>query len=565
MTLMTVRQVLLAAVTIAITAIAIMAGLAWRTDHRPLLIAAPTPLVQLAMAPTDLTLFTSPVSAVALTDRSIVVANYANLFIVDIDSGNGCRIAPRFSEALQATASIYVPTGVARDGNRLFVANYTGNNVLVGTLDPDRCAITFDRSISHADMRSPESVAIDPGADLLIAANYDSDNVQAFRLSTGMHLWSTAMPNAHGVTIGPTHAYATSLGTRQLHQLDRATGRIVHSIGRLGSSRGRVEFAWPTSVAMMPDGALVVADAHTGHVSLHSPDRLSRTFHFGSNGPAHSNYAMPYAAIPIGKRLIVLSTFANAIHVIDVAAHRLSHVVTPAPASWSRPLPDANRVFETSWRGYQRIDGVEVATTNNAFVPSYGFLLVKLPDQQGKRARLELPKPPSPFNRAGVHYFIDAVPIADIGAVVFSLNNPVGMAVSPRGDIVVPVVIGINCWRLAGEIECPDGRRDRHAIGRVLQERRGRVAALLAQARADDRISIAELIRVMLGEAQGEPINWQAAFSTSEGRSFAAIAAVCEPRCRPGDIRAALGPTIKLRFATRPMDERALLTVLAEL
>ena len=81
-----------------------------------------------------------------------------------------------------AVAGNYNPTGVyySNKHNRLYIANYTGHNILVAQISSNPFVATITKNILHPDLKSPENVFVDDKRDLMAVADYDNSSMLPF-------------------------------------------------------------------------------------------------------------------------------------------------------------------------------------------------------------------------------------------------------------------------------------------------------------------------------------------------------------------------------------------------
>src|SRR2546427_8727398 len=166
------------------------------------------------------------------------------LWEVDLNRGGIREIVPTASGA-NGTSEFakkygWVPTGVYwHEGTqRLFVANYTANNLLILKYDPGTKTVSLDSVIASEHTRSPENIHVSDAGDYLVAANYDGDGIVAFKKDpqgNWSEIWFTQIRNAHGVAIVKNKVFATGLEERKLYELDIGHGTVLRSIGDLRS------------------------------------------------------------------------------------------------------------------------------------------------------------------------------------------------------------------------------------------------------------------------------------------------------------------------------------------
>lgn len=253
--------------------------------------------------------------SLASIDAYIVVADYGTLYCLDT-TRNFLKVVV----APQSLSGKWMPTGVFyhRTTGRLYVANYLGNNIIEGALDCKKGVFTMLGQIASVDTVSPENIVVSADGSALYSANYDGDNVSAFRREAGrwVPLWTQHIAQAHGIATRGNDVYATSLLDRTLFRLDAQTGKVLVSSGRMGTEAWNTEFLWPTALLEL-HGAMFVSDAHTGYVCSFDRESLRTKDCFGGYGPGAGRFNMPYGIAEWSKNgrdaILVASTFSSRI------------------------------------------------------------------------------------------------------------------------------------------------------------------------------------------------------------------------------------------------------------
>jgi hypothetical protein len=158
-----------------------------------------------------------PVSVV-LRGQTALVADYLDLWNVDLRTGAARKLSPEFPDGIRR---IWQPTGVYEHGGRIYVANYVGHNILIGSSEGDRFVI--DQVLSGRYFDSPENVfANDDG---IAVADYDSSKVVFFG-PDGKFRWEAPVLGAHGVAIYGNHVFVSSLTGDGVVKLEIADGSV---------------------------------------------------------------------------------------------------------------------------------------------------------------------------------------------------------------------------------------------------------------------------------------------------------------------------------------------------
>ena len=380
------------------------------------------------------------VSIAPLGKDLFIIPTYSRLWCFNRETGNICVLSPDFSNsAFRGGNTTYVPTGVATDSNGdVYLANYKGNNILKGKVDLAVKKIIFTHSYSSPQTGGPENVAIDSARDFLVSANYDAGTVTAFRISDGTQLWSTPVGQAHGIAIKGGHVYATSLMERKIIELDFNTGKQLQAIGGIGWQPNK--YLWPTSIAVMKNGDLIVADAHTGYVYILDADTLRVKTYFGGNGPTLKLFNYPYAAIPVGDEIIVLS--ALRVHILFLDSDlkiRDSYILHENAWPDVVPVP-----FGRGWDGYiDKSPSDELIMLGKTFRPGFCHLhgkteneLFFITDYNGL------------YGSGSYFYFTQARQLGDV-AMFFSSSARVVLTVHERKNLpplMLRSTIPVDAW-----------------------------------------------------------------------------------------------------------------------
>lgn len=276
------------------------------------------------------------VSIVQYDASHCLIAGYmAGLHMVDLRSGDLRLIQPENIETCEvmggkdsfADRKIWNPTGLHFDRRKklLYVANYTGHNILVGKVT-DRGTFAVEKMIVAEGLTSPENVAVNEKGTRIAAADYDGNNVFLFD-EQGNVLWRKDVPLAHGVEISNSSVYGTSLGKREIIQFDYQ-GNEIKRVGRC-ANRGTDAYMWPTCLELYK-GKLIVTDPHTGRLTVLN-DKLEYETALGMNGPYATNFNYPYSAMVADDRIYVTDTYANRILIMDLEGTGMAQISKEAP------------------------------------------------------------------------------------------------------------------------------------------------------------------------------------------------------------------------------------------
>ncbi len=255
-------------------------------------------------------------SGAAVDRRYLALVDYANLYCLDTETAS-IRLVSR----PHGLTGQWVPTGVTFDQKtrRLYVANYTGNNILEGSLDCAKGEFSVTSVISSPESISPENVALSADGKILASANFDGGTVTAFerRADGWRQIWANKVSFAHAVAIIGTSVYATSLDTKAIYRYEACTGKLLAQVGSMGVDPLKAQHMWPTGLANF-DGTLVLTDAQTGYVCSINRQTLQSETCFGGNGLGPTKFIMPYGVVQRGKNLLVMSTFSSRVAEADV-------------------------------------------------------------------------------------------------------------------------------------------------------------------------------------------------------------------------------------------------------
>lgn len=378
----------------------------------------------------DTSKFTTPVSIAILPNGKILMANYSNIFLFDQNSEELSILK------VNMKGRIYAPTAVAVHGDKIFIANYTGNNILEVKLDEKLKLLTIVNDITSSTTISPEGVAI--ASDKLIGvANYDSNNVQFFKKDN--HKWNMNceinVPLAHGIVSHDGYFFASSLETRKIMKIDPVACKVILERGGQGWKQG--EFLWPTSLSVTSTGLIIVSDAHTGKLTTLSPDNLQPVHSFGGNGPGIHGLNMPYG-VSAGDFIWVTSTFGNRLVKYDTVGRGLEVWSTSKEQQWSFYAPESSFLNNQNYKKY--LSSINITINGSCYRPSYGGL-----------KRCWFGKDISLQRVAGNYfYFVQATPIAD-GVLISSPQN--AQALFYKGDKPpIEVNIGYDTWLVNGKL-----------------------------------------------------------------------------------------------------------------
>jgi DNA-binding beta-propeller fold protein YncE len=386
--------------------------------------------------------FNTPVAITNVGGNAYVLANYSNVALFDKSTGIIDNIEVENPELVKT----FVPTSFAVDyvHDKILIANYTSNNVIVASLDKARLKIHFDRLIGDEQTVSPEGVAV--SGDLAAVANYDGDNVQFFDQSkpNSIAACTISVREPHGVVFLGDFAYATSLQDRSLIKIDPKTCSITARVGEIGWKAK--QFLWPTQVAVWDDESVAVSDAHTGLISVYSAKTLDFIKSFGGNGPGRNELNMPYGLAVGGSYLFVTSAFSDKIMRFDKTSGRPLESWSARPG-WEEVADGSPYTLNHEDRsGY--IDKHTTVTLDGAcYHPGYARLVscnggenVAMPPLHGSEM-----------------YFIQVAHEGD-QTLIFSPQCPIALLFGAGGWARKrEITLGFDHWLIAGRVVGPNG------------------------------------------------------------------------------------------------------------
>lgn len=308
-----------------------------------------------------------PISIVSIVriDDGYLLATYAKVFHFRSETATLREMNPIGKKGRRIGEDRHfpwVPTGLDYDteNNRLYVANYQGNNILIMEPDFKEDRLILREVVSTPDLISPENVAISSNKNWLISSNYDGNSVIAFHLDgqSWKKAWSLPLQWAHGVTILRDRVYVSGLGQRVIVEIELETGKELRRKGGFGWDPGRTEFLWPTSLTAPGDGRLYVSDAHTGRISIIRLSDLSVEKYFGANGPGWNRFNMPYALSVADGRLLIGSTFQSRVLELDIKTETVVSDTVFRRAGWDASYGrNAARAFVRRPESWSQFDG----------------------------------------------------------------------------------------------------------------------------------------------------------------------------------------------------------------
>lgn len=365
----------------------------------------------------------SYVSIAEFNPNLYVIVNYGATLLFDKENATILELQPIFKvEGVIRhipSDTEYNPTGVAVDSQgNVYIANYNANNILLGRINFKTHCLVFEKSFSSINSGGPENVSVSEKHNLLVSANYNSNSVTAFNLSTREELWSVSVPGAHGVSISPDGVWATGLVQRKVYFYD-FKGKLLQSIGGLGTVPSRNQYMWPTSIFYNEScRCVVISDAHTGYISWYDAITLKLKYYWGGNGPGYDYLHFPYAAMPYSQGIMVLSTCRSEIlflemnnkhdEALKVSSYRFKNDL------WPSTLTDD---FRSSWGNYLNVTD-KVSWSSCFFYLGYNYLL-----QEKTAVYYNIPYAPSVLNPGSYLYFLQGKTIGKFTFIFSSTST----------------------------------------------------------------------------------------------------------------------------------------------
>lgn len=373
------------------------------------------------------------VSITGVDDEELfLTADYSNIYLFNRFTGRS-EILP-----VSGGSRRNVPTGLAYDAStrRLFIANYTSNNILVGRIDWAQKKIIIEEEFGHDVAISPENIAVDPDSDSVAVANYDGEEIQIW--SNRERLWtktcSVPVNLAHGVTFANSLVFATSLGNRELVKINPSSCQVISRIGQIGW--GNNQFLWPTHVKEWDDTHVAVSDAHTGKLTIHRQDDLRAVRSIGGNGPFALNMPYSFTRATDGE-IILLSIFGSKIIGILELRLKIWKVFGDDYLPWNL----SGSLNRRNWSLYKRTDK-SVDFLWRCMQESYARLLAC----DGSLA-LQLPAPSETFVSEGSYYYFVEVSRLSSGWFLSSPQNNVAIYVREEDLRSAPMYVGYDAWQ----------------------------------------------------------------------------------------------------------------------
>ena len=464
------------------------------------------------------------VSMAKVQDNYYAIASYGYIVLLNRQNKQYC-VVDMGNESQN-------PTGLYSHGDgKLFIANYTRNNILYGNIDIASCKYNIEKVYQSKSLISPENIY--SNGEVLVSANYDGSTVTAIDLDSGAELWVTKVPNAHGVTIVGDRVYATSLRKRKIFEMDINNGNILQSYGEKGSDTANGQFLWPTSIYPIDNDNLVISDAHTGHISFFNIKDFNISKYTGGNGPTFKFFNYPYSATLIDNELFVLSAFKGNILVIDYNKMQVTETFHFGKPKWNYDLEieESKYPIIKKWKGY-----VHIETKNHPLEigeQKYHLSYVRLhPIIKKVCPILSLAEVLTIFVDSSL-YFPQKLNLQDEWNLIFSSSSKSAFAISRHLASETPVILPYNLkfndvWINNNELVGPQGILDKDLMARHLNLSKGKIFNLY---NSIGYIPLEELVWI-LSQTGSCPLNeiekvtdqdqqkLRLSFSTAAGQTF---------------------------------------------
>ena len=265
--------------------------------------------------------------AVSPDGKTLLLPNTGDSQVAAIGVPHGGRLASIAAGAMNWSTSqnpLFVQGGgvaASPDGTRLYVTNYSSNNVSV----IDAASKRVTRSVEVG--ASPVAVAVSPDGSKAYVANSFANSVSVINTktfaTTQIVMPRYTYPSALAITPDGSHLYVAgnnpvpdfgSCGCR-VFVIDTASNTVVNSI--------RLDY--PQAMTVSPDGAYVyVVSAGTALYTISTTtNKVISTMALKSYGPVDEPATSGIAMMPDGVHLFVDDGGDNKVFEIDVTQHKV--------------------------------------------------------------------------------------------------------------------------------------------------------------------------------------------------------------------------------------------------
>ncbi|OLP18664.1 hypothetical protein BST81_09490 [Leptolyngbya sp. 'hensonii'] len=397
-------------------------------------------------------------SMTRINDDNFILATYQNLYLWNKSKNSYFKLQkPNNVKSWHPTGVFFSPFY-----QRLFVANYTGNDLLVlkiqfpETNQSDKKTssefprLILEESLVHTlGIKGAEGIFVSPMGRYMSIANFDGKSISFFeRLDNDWkYRWSYPLPSAHGTVIVGNSVYGS--GT-SIVEIDLETGKLIKE----KKSIGQRDILFTTCINYdFLSETLIVSDTMAGKVSVLSKD-LDLISEIGENGPGPANLDMPYCSYRFSGDLYILSTFQRRIIEINSQNQVYSHYFD---GGWKWLEGQANVYLYPSsgiWERTTMTNAVAVKIGDLYYLPDYGSL--RRVDGQ---ASLYLPTHGhllSPKSAPG--FYIVSIAQSKDYLIIIANSSDTGILLQRgTGRFGQISLEQVGCWALNDRVMCPRG------------------------------------------------------------------------------------------------------------
>lgn len=388
----------------------------------------------------------SPVSMTRIDENLFLVANYRNIYAFDAEQNEAYPLK------LDTPPAIWAPTAVHYSAyyDRLFIANYTGNDIIIAAIDRSgpHIALRFQgRLVDEPGIHEAEGIDVSAGGRYMAVANWGGDSVSLFERVTDRWVlrWQRPMLAAHGVSIVGSRVFASG---KEIAKFDIATG---NELGRIDQIDGRkIQFTTCLNYDNQTDG-LIASDAIRGDVFTLTLDLAVKEV-FGANGPTFDNLSMPYCVYRDRKATYILSTYQERIIRIDATGTTSFEF---GKSNWATlPLMPEQTLQRDVWDGYLKTDSPSFAFFDTTIRSTYGGVL----GDDGTQFMM-----PTRTGALSFGWLFYAVSVAKDGDwLMLTSNSATGVILFNQAtkQIGSADLHEQDCWAMSDRIVCPSGQYD---------------------------------------------------------------------------------------------------------
>ncbi|MBN9412617.1 MAG: hypothetical protein J0H12_01650 [Candidatus Paracaedimonas acanthamoebae] len=240
------------------------------------------------------------------------MANYRNLYLLDLKNLVSKKIIIVGKDKIpnwRPTDVFYHPLS-----NKVYVANYTGNNILIFSIAKAEHPILILEQIIDG-FKEPEGIYLSKDGKNMIVANYGAGEACFFEYEQKAWVlkWKkNGLPACHGCLILHNKVYVAGEGFLKCYDFD---GQLLFNKNELFGQK----FRFVTNVkSTLDEQKLLISDTASGYVFITTPD-LQEIMYFGKNGPSLYNFNMPYSAFQFEENKIFVSClYQDRLVVIDL-------------------------------------------------------------------------------------------------------------------------------------------------------------------------------------------------------------------------------------------------------